>query len=66
MAGRLNKKDLCFIDVHGTAGAGPLYLGGVLVLARDAGRIDKAFSDALEPNANEIHLVGLDDFYLMI
>ena len=64
MAGKLNKKVLCFIDEHGTAGAGPLHLGGVLVLARDAGRVDKAFSDALEPTANEIHAVGLDDLYL--
>ena len=48
MAGKLNKKVLCFIDEHGTPGVGPLHLGGVLVLARDAGRVDKAFSDALE------------------
>ena len=64
MAVELNKKVLCFIDEHGTAGAGPLHLGGVLAFARDAGRIDKCFSDALEPNANEIHAVGLDDTYL--
>lgn len=64
MAGRLNKKVLCFIDEHGTAGAGPVHMGGVLVLARDAGRIDKMFSDNLEPTANEIHAVALDDVYL--
>jgi hypothetical protein len=64
MAGRLNKKILCFMDEHGTAGAGPLHLGGVLVLARDAGRIDKSFSDALEPTASEIHASGLNDQYL--
>ena len=33
----LNKKVLCFIDEYGTAGQGPLYLGAVFVLARDAG-----------------------------
>ena len=64
MAGKLNKKVPCFIDEHGTAGAGPLHLGGVLVFARDAGRIDKSFSDALEPTANETHSVDLDDLYL--
>ena len=64
MALTLNKKILFFIDEYGTAGAGPFYLGGVIVLARDAGRIDKCFSDLLEQNANEIHAVGLDDLYL--
>ena len=37
---------------------------GLIVLARDAGRVDKCFSDLLEPNANEIHAVQLDDGYL--
>jgi hypothetical protein len=64
VAGKLNKKVLCFIDEHGTAGAGALHMGAVLVLAREAGRIDKAFSDALEPTANEIHATTLDDHYL--
>ncbi|MCG7358115.1 DUF3800 domain-containing protein [Roseomonas mucosa] len=64
MASGLNKKVLCFIDEYGTAGAGDLYLGAVLVLAREAGRVDKCFSDLLEPSANEIHAAALDDSYL--
>lgn len=64
MAVRLNKKILCFIDEHGTAGTGPFHLGAVFVLAHEAGRIDKCFSDLLEPNANEIHGVNLTDGYL--
>ena len=64
MAVNLNKKVLCFLDEYGTAGAGPFYLGGVIVLARGAGRMDKCFSDLLEPNANEIHANSLGDGYL--
>lgn len=64
MVAYLNKKILCFLDEYGTAGAGSLYLGAVIVLARDAGRMDKCFSDLLEANANEIHAVNLDDKYL--
>jgi hypothetical protein len=64
VAHKLNKKVLCFVDEYGTAGSGDLYLGVVLVLARDAGRIDKCFSDQLEPSANEIHAVDLADGYL--
>lgn len=64
MAGSLNKKVLCLIDEYGTAGTGDLHLGAVVVLARDAGRVDKCFSDLLEPSANEIHAVHLDDGYL--
>lgn len=64
MAVTLNKKVLCFIDEYGTAGAGPFYLGAVIVLAREAGRIDKCFSDLLELSANEIHASHLDDGYL--
>jgi hypothetical protein len=64
VAGNLNKKVLCFIDEYGTAGVGDLYLGAVIVLARDAGRVDKCFTDLLEPNANEVHAVQLDDGYL--
>ncbi len=60
----LNKKVLCFIDECGTAGQGPLYLGAVFVLARDAGRIDKRFSDLLEPSAAEVHAVDMRDGYL--
>jgi hypothetical protein len=60
----LNKKVLCFVDEYGTAGTGSFHLGAVLVHARDAGRIDKCFSDLLEPSANEIHAVDLDDGYL--
>jgi hypothetical protein len=64
VAVNLNKKVLCFLDEYGTAGAGPFYLGGVIVLAREAGRMDKCFSDLLEPNANEIHANSLGDGYL--
>lgn len=64
MTAALNKKVLCFIDEYGTAGAGDLSLGAVLVLARDAGRIDRGFTGLLEPNANEIHAAALDDGYL--
>lgn len=64
MTAALNKKVLCFIDEYGTAGAGVLSLGAVLVLARDAGRIDRGFTGLLEPNANEIHATALDDGYL--
>ena len=64
MAGRLNKKVLCFVDEYGTAGKETLHLGAVLVFAREAGRLDKRFSDLLEPSANEIHAVELQDGYL--
>ena len=60
----LNKKVLVFVDEYGTAGQGDLYLGAVFVLARDAGRLDKRFSDLLEPSAGEIHAVDLRDGYL--
>jgi hypothetical protein len=60
----LNKKVLCFIDEYGTAGAGDLYLGAVLVLARDAGRLDRVFTSLLEANANEIHAAAMGDGYL--
>lgn len=64
MAVRLNKKVLCFIDEYGTAGTPPFHLGAVFVLASEAGRLDKGFSDLLEANANEIHAVNLSDGYL--
>ena len=64
MAVKLNKKILCFIDEYGTAGAGPFYMGAVIVHAREAGRVDKCFSSLLEPNVNEIHAAQLDDGYL--
>lgn len=64
MTASLNKKVLCFIDEYGTAGVGDLYLGAVLVLARDAGRVDRCFTGLLEANANEIHAVDMDDGYL--
>ena len=64
MALTLNKKVLFFVDEYGTAGTGVFYLGGVIVLARDAGRMDKCFSDLLQANANEIHASHLDDSYL--
>ena len=64
MALTLNKKVLFFLDEYGTAGTGAFFFGGVIVLARDAGRMDKCFSDLLEANANEIHASHLDDIYL--
>lgn len=64
MAVRLNKKVLCFIDEYGTAGVAPFHLGAVFVLANEAGRLYKCFSDLLEPNANEIHAANLTDGYL--
>lgn len=64
MTTALNKKVLCFIDEYGTVGAGDLYFGAVVVLARDAGRVDRCFTSLLEPNANEIHAADLDDLYL--
>lgn len=64
MAGRLNKKVLVFLDEYGTAGTGAFYLGAVVVLARDAPRVDKCLSDLLEPGAGEIHASRLDDGYL--
>lgn len=60
----LNKKVLCFIDESGTAGSGPFQLGALFVLARDAGRLDKAFSDLLSPDTNEVHAVRLSNGYL--
>jgi hypothetical protein len=60
----LNKKVLCFIDEYGMAGQAGFALGAVLVLARDAGRVDRRFTGLLEPNANEIHAANLDDGYL--
>jgi hypothetical protein len=64
LAAGLNKKVLCFLDECGTAGVDPFYLGGVIVLAREAGRLDKCFSDLLDANANEIHAGHMDDGYL--
>lgn len=64
MAQRLNKKVLCFIDESGTAGAGPFQLGAVFVLASEAARLDKAFSDLLPADANEVHAVRMNDGYL--
>lgn len=64
MTAALNKKVLCFIDEYGTAGVGELSLGAVIVLARDAGRVDRCFTGLLEANANEIHAADMDDGYL--
>jgi len=64
VAVRLNKKVLCFIDEFGTAGTAPFHLGAVFVLATEAGRLDKCFSDLLEANANEIHAANMSDGYL--
>ena len=60
----LNKKVLCFVDECGTAGQGPLFLGAVFVLARDAGRLDKRLSDLLEPSVAELHAADMSDGYL--
>ena len=60
----LNKKVLCFIDESGTAGSGPFQLGALFVLAREAGRLDKAFSDLLPSDANEVHAVKMANGYL--
>ncbi len=64
MSAGLNKKVLCFVDEYGTAGQDRFYLGAVLVMARDAGRVDKCFSDLLRPTANEVHAVALKDRYI--
>jgi Protein of unknown function (DUF3800) len=64
MAGGLNRKILCFIDEYGTAGSSDLYLGAAITFSRDAGRVDKCFSDQLEPNANEVHAAQMTDGYL--
>lgn len=64
MTAPLNKKVLCFIDEYGVAGHPDFSLGAVLVLAREAGRVDRCFTGLLEPNANEIHAANLDDRYL--
>jgi hypothetical protein len=52
---RLNKKILCFVDEHGTAGDAGFALGAVFVWAHECGRADKAFSDVLPPSVNEVH-----------
>ena len=52
---RKNRKVLCFVDEHGTAGQAEFAIGCVIVFARMAGRVDKLFSDQLESNANEVH-----------
>lgn len=64
MSGILNRKVLCFVDEYGTAGQDNFYLGAVVVMAREAGRVDKCLSDLLPPSANELHAVSLDDRYL--
>jgi hypothetical protein len=61
VAVRLNKKILCFLDEHGTAGHGDLYLGAVFVFAHTAGSIDKRFSDLLPSSVNEVHASKFDD-----
>jgi hypothetical protein len=60
----LNKKVLCFVDEYGTAGQEDFYLGAVIVLSRDAGRLDKCLSDLLEVNANELHAANMEDGYV--
>ena len=64
VAARLNKKILCFVDEHGTAGAGEFYLGAVFVFAREAGAIDKRFSDLLPATAKEIRASRLEGRYV--
>lgn len=58
MAG-LNKKILCFVDEYGTAGDPNFSLGCIVVWARECGKVDKAFSDLLPANINEVHAVNL-------
>ncbi len=60
----LNKRILCFIDECGTAGQDGFALGCVMAWARECGKADKALSDLLEPNANELHAVNLNREYL--
>lgn len=52
---RLNKKILCFVDEHGTAGEKGFALSAVLVWAHRCGQVDKAFSDLLPATVNEVH-----------
>ena len=59
-----NKRILCFIDECGTAGEDGFALGCVMAWSRQSGRADKALSDLLEPNANELHAVNLNKAYL--
>jgi hypothetical protein len=63
--GSINGEARCFPDKYATARAGLLHLGGVIVLARQAGRMDKCFSGLLDTNANGIHaaemLLLIDD-----
>ncbi len=61
---KLNKKILCFVDEYGTAGDPGFALGSILVWSRYCGRADKAFSDILEPNVNEIHAAKMNAPYL--
>jgi len=61
---RLNKKILCFVDEYGTAGEDGFALGCVMVWARECGKVDKAFSDLLEPNVNEVHAANMTNNYL--
>lgn len=61
---RLNKKILCFVDECGTAGDEEFALGCVMLWARESGRADKALSDLLEPNVNELHAQQLSRGYL--
>ena len=63
MAG-LNKRILCFVDECGTAGEEGFALGCVMAWARECGRADKAFSELLEPNANELHAAKVRGEYL--
>jgi Protein of unknown function (DUF3800) len=64
LATRLNKKILCFVDETGTPGANDFSLGSVMLLASEAGRFDKLFTDLLETNAKEFHANSLSDAYL--
>jgi len=58
---RLNKKVLCFLDECGTAGEDGFSLGCVMVRVHECGKVDKAFSDPLTPNVNEVHAVNWTD-----
>lgn len=59
-----NKRILCFVDESGTAGEAGFALGCVMAWARECGRADKALSDLLESNINELRAANLSKQYL--
>lgn len=57
-------KVLCFVDEFRTAGDDGFALGCVMVWARDCGRVDRTFSDLLEPYVNEVHAADMANSHL--